>query len=213
MKATFFVMVFVITIQHTSCGQQDNKQQTRSNKVVGGRCDGCEIMYRNMPHQINEVDTSYGWSHEGEKLKVEGTVYLKDGKTPAANIIVYYWQTNADGLYAPSFTDKTRHGAIRGWLKTGADGKYMLYTIKPESYPQSTIPAHIHFLIKETNLNEYYIDDINFEDDPFLTEAERKKLPLRCGSGIVKLTINSEGILYCKRDIVLGLNVPDYPGN
>lgn len=213
MKAILFLMLFVIIMQHTSCGQQDKKQQARTNKLVGGGCDGCEFMYTNMPTQINEVDTSYGWGKKGEKLKVEGTVYLKDGKTPAPNIIIYYWQTNAEGLYAPSETDKTRHGAIRGWIKTGADGKYILYTIKPASYPKSTIPAHIHYLIKESDLNEYYIDDIYFEGDPFVTEAERKNLPLRCGSGIVELKSNSEGILYCKRDIILGLNIPDYPEN
>jgi protocatechuate 3,4-dioxygenase, beta subunit len=211
MKAILFIMLFVITMQHTSCGQHGNKQLPRTNKSVGGGCDGCDIMYTNMPTQINEVDTSYGWNQKGEKMKVEGTVYLKDGKTPAANIIIYYWQTNADGLYAPSLTDKTRHGAIRGWMKTGADGKYTIYTIKPASYPKSSIPAHIHYLIKEPDLNEYYIDDIYFEGDPFVTEAERKKLSLRCGSGIVELKSNSEGMLYCKRDIILGLNVPDYP--
>lgn len=206
MKAIFLSGLSFILLMQVSCAQQQNK----SNKIVGGGCDGCEIMFTNMPKQINAVDTSYGWHNKGEKMKVEGIVYKKDGKTPAPNIIVYYWQTNADGLYAKSPAEQTRHGAIRGWMKTGADGKYTLYTIKPASYPSSTIPQHIHIVIKEPNLNEYYIDDINFEDDPFLTKAERSRLPLRCGSGIVTVTAK-DGLLYCRRDIVLGKNIPDYP--
>ena len=206
MKAIILSWLSLILLLQVSCAQQQNK----SNKIVGGGCDGCEIMYTNMPKQINAIDTSYGWYNKGEKMKVEGIVYKKDGKTPASNIIVYYWQTNADGLYAKSSAEQTIHGAIHGWMKTGADGKYTLYTIKPASYPNSTIPQHIHIVIKEPNINEYYIDDINFEGDPFLTKAERSRLPLRCGSGIVTVTAK-DGLLYCRRDIVLGKNIPDYP--
>lgn len=206
MKAIILSGLSFILLMQLSCAQQ----QTKSSKIVGGGCDGCEIMFTNMPKQMNTVDTSYGWQNKGEKMKVEGIVYKKDGKTPASNIIVYYWQTNADGLYAKSPAEQTRHGAIRGWMKTGPDGKYTLYTIKPASYPNSSIPQHIHIVIKEPNINEYYIDDINFEGDPLLTKAERSRLPLRCGNGIVTVTAK-DGLLSCRRDIVLGKNIPDYP--
>src|SRR5439155_20246519 len=45
---------------------------------------------------------------------------------------------------------------------------------------------------------------------PLLTDAERKKQENRGGNGIVNLkTIN--GMLVGERDIILGLNIPDYP--
>jgi protocatechuate 3,4-dioxygenase beta subunit len=74
------------------------------------------------------------------------------------------------------------------------------------------VPAHIHPLIKEPNKNEYYIDEYLFNDDPSLTTAERKRQENRGGNGIIKLgTLN--GMLVGKRDIILGLNIPDYPVN
>lgn len=215
MKAIILTGLSFVLLLQTSCGQSGNQQQIKKNSSsstrVGGPCEGCEIIYVNMPEQMNAVDTSIGWNQQGQQMKIEGTVYKKDGKTPAAGIIIYYYQTNAGGVYAKTADETTRHGSIRGWMRTGTDGKYTIYTIKPGSYPGSTIPAHIHFIIKEANINEYYIDDINLNDDPFLTETERGRLRQYAGSGIITLTKNSEGLLYGRRDIILGKNIPDYP--
>lgn len=212
MKAILLCMLSFMLLQ-TSCGQSNNQQTKRNSSSVrvGGPCEGCELIYTNMPKQMNAIDTSIGWNMEGQRMKIEGTVFQKDGKTPAAGIIVYYYQTNTAGVYPEAASKTTRHGSIRGWMKTGADGKYTIYSIKPGSYPGSTIPAHIHILIKEPDINEYYIDDINFDDDPFMTKTERDRLRQYAGSGIIKLAANSIGLLYGKRDIVLGLNLPDYP--
>ncbi|MCE7063844.1 hypothetical protein [Dyadobacter sp. CY326] len=88
-----------------------------------------------------------------------------------------------------------------------------IYTIKPGAYPNEFIPAHIHTSIKEPGIaNEYYIDEFVFDDDPLLTTAERKKLERRGGSGILRLQEQS-GIQVAEHDIVLGLNVPNYPSN
>jgi len=200
----------------TSCGQSNNQQTKRNNSSsvrVGGTCEGCELIYTNMPKQMNAVDTSIGWNHKGQRMKIEGIVFQKDGKTPAAGIVVYYYQTNAAGVYPGSAGKTTRHGSIRGWMKTGADGRYTIYTIKPGSYPGSTIPAHMHVLIKEPDINEYYIDDINFDDDAFFTSSERSRLRQQAGSGVVVLKKDAGSLLIGKRDIVLGLNMMNYPEN
>lgn len=160
---------------------------------------------------MNAIDTSMSWNLEGQRMKIEGTVFQKDGKTPAAGIIVYYYQTNTGGEYAKTSAETTRHGSIRGWMKTGTDGKYSIYTIKPGSYPGSTIPAHIHMIIKEPYMNEYFIDDINFDDDPFMTKTERDRQHQYAGPGIITLAKNNEGILSGRRNIILGLNIQQYP--
>lgn len=117
-------------------------------------------MFLDMPKSINSVDTSEGWVEKGLKLLITGKVYEIDGKTPAKDVIIYYWQTNNDRYYAskPNMNkDAQRHGHIRGWIKTDRDGKYSIYTIRPAPYPNENIPAHIHISIKEPNLeNEYY---------------------------------------------------------
>jgi protocatechuate 3,4-dioxygenase beta subunit len=103
------------------------------------------------------------------------------------------------------------HGYIRGWVKTDAEGKYFIYTIKPGTYPTRDAPAHIHFTVKEPNdIKEYYIDDVVFDDDPLLNTEARAKLENRCGSGIVRLAAK-ESLQVGERNLILGLNIPNHP--
>ncbi len=200
--------LFLLTLL-ISCTHKTPKT-TSPETIVGGGCDGCEIMYQGMPKDIKAIDTSDGWHEAGQKLIVEGTVFKPNGKTKAPNVILYYWQTDNAGLYSKTKDKKTIHGHLRGWLQSDVNGKYQIYTIHPASYPNSTIPAHVHFSIKEPNLNEYYIEDLLFEDDPLLTDAEREKLAQRGGNGIA-LPVTVNNIQYVRRDIILGQNIPDYP--
>ena len=185
-----------------------------ANGMVGGGCDGCELMYMGMPASINAVDTSAGWHEPGQKLLVTGTVLQPDGRTPAPNVIIYYWQTDQNGAYSPvAGLDKRvrEHGHIRGWVKTGADGRYTLYTNRPGPYPGRDSPAHIHPSVKEPGIDpEYYIDDFVFDDDRLLTGAKRKALPNRGGSGILRV-LHQGDLQVAERNIVLGLNIPNYP--
>lgn len=182
---------------------------------VGGGCDGCELMYVDMPTVLASVDTNEGWYIEGQKLIITGTVFKRDSITPAANVIIYYWHTDQDGNYtaAPGIKQKAaQHGNLRGWVRTNEQGAYSIYTLKPAPYPDDVFPAHIHFSIKEPEVeNEYYPDDLVFANDPFLKSYFKKYPPKnRCGSGVVKTTKKGNVILV-KRDFILGLNIPDYP--
>jgi protocatechuate 3,4-dioxygenase beta subunit len=214
-----FSFYFICLCWQSCKGQNIEKTKipltkNQPNTIIGGRCDGCEIMYEGMPGLINDTDTSDGWNEAGQKLIVTGTVFKLDGKSPAPGIILYYWQTDHTGHYSlkPGMPEKaSRHGHLRGWVKTNDKGQYSIYTIHPAAYPGERIPQHIHFLVKEPTLkNEYYIDDLYFDDDPFLTGEERKKLPQRGGNGIVKVEKNGTAEL-ARFNITLGLNIPGYP--
>lgn len=142
----------------------------------------------------------------GERLIVEGTVYRPDG-TPAPGVLLYAYQTNAGGVYAKRGNETgngRRHGYLRGWLRTGADGKYRIETIKPGSYPSRSEPAHLHMTLQPPGEPERYIDDVVFEGDPLLTPEHRARLRQRGGSGIVPLERNADGTLRVTRDIHLG---------
>jgi protocatechuate 3,4-dioxygenase, beta subunit len=105
-----------------------------------------------------------------------------------------------------------RHGHIRGWVKTGNDGKYTIYTIRPAPYPNDALPAHIHLAIKEPDIaNEYYVDELNFDDDRLLI-PHSKKYPFdnRGGSGVLRVLLQDD-LQIAEHDIVLGLNIPNYP--
>lgn len=187
--------------------------QTGSDKV-GGNCEGCEAIYEYGDRYLNAVDTLPGFRSLPDAMKLEGTVYKKDGQTPAAGVILYVYQTNEKGKY-PSRPDsrgwESRHGYIRGWLKTDENGRYTIYSSRPASYPNSTIPQHVHVTVKEPNLNEYYVEDFFFDDDPFLDRMNiRDRKRPRGGSGVIKL-VREGDLLVGRRDIILGLHIPNYP--
>lgn len=211
------VLLFVLSVW-MGCQRDTHRSQpspivNTDSLIVGGGCETCEYMYIGQPASINAVDTSAGWQGPGQKLIIKGRVFQIDGRTPAAGITLYYWQTDHKGLYSyregiPEGAKK--HGHIRGWLKTDAEGRYTLYTVQPAPYPKSNIPAHIHMVVKEPGMSEYYIDDVEFDDDKLLTGAERKKRLARGGTGVLRPEM-IKGVQVAERNIILGLNIPDHP--
>lgn len=216
MKNLLFALL--TTFLTTGCHGQSRPASSPKKapaKIIGGGCDGCELMYIGMPEKISSTDTSPGWSEKGQKLIVTGTVYRLDGRTPAPDVIIYYWQTDHNGYYSPGkgMDERAkRHGHIRGWVKTDKHGQYTIRTIRPAPYPGEAMPAHIHLSVKEPQIaNEYYTDEINFDDDKLLI-PHFKKYPQenRGGSGVVRVLLQ-DSLQIAEHDIVLGLNIPGYP--
>jgi protocatechuate 3,4-dioxygenase beta subunit len=201
-----FLSVFLLT----SC--KESQGQSTKTVTIGGPCEGCEAIYEYGNKSLKATDTISGFHTMNEKIKLYGTVYKQDGKTPASDIILYFYHTDDYGKYPTRANSKNwerRHGYLRGWVKTDNDGKYELYTGRPASYPNSTVPQHVHVTVKEPNKNEYYIEDYYFDDDPNLPKNFKTRENPRGGSGVVAL--NNDKIKSAKRNIILGLNIPNYP--
>lgn len=184
----------------------------QSRKTVGGGCEGCEAIFEFGEKPLTSIDTLPGFDISEPKLKLTGTVFQSDGKTPAKDVILYVYHTDRTGIY-PKRGDESgwarRHGYLRGWIKTDQSGRYTFYTFRPAAYPDRTEPEHIHLTVKEPDRNEYYLDDFVFKDDPMLTQQKRKLLSNRGGSGIGNPKLEN-GILTFRRDLILGLNIPNY---
>ena len=213
------VLLFVLSNFFTSCKGQtnDSKQPPKKKESVS---ENAELTYYGITKTIYSIDTSSGWKQKGQKILLTGIVYQSDGKTPAPDVILYYYQTNTDGKYLHKPEEKRSmppnklgqtHGYIRGWVKTDTAGRYSIYTVRPGTYPTKDEPDHVHITVKEPNdFKEYYIDDFVFDDDKLLTTAKRKKMENRCGSGILRM-VKKDDLLIGERNIILGLNIPDYP--
>jgi len=213
---TYLVVLFFVFSCNGQKGNTDNGSDLLQKKsVVGGGCDGCELMYVGMPERISSTDTSRGWDKKGQQLLVTGTIFQLGGKIPAPNTLLYYWQTDTEGYYARDTKTHPKakvHGRIRGWVKTDENGKYSIYTVRPAPYPNGDLPAHIHISIREPDVeNEYFTDDIVFDDDRLLIPY-LKKYPSenRGGSGIVRILVKDD-LQVAEHDIILGLNIPNYP--
>ena len=184
----------------------------QARKIVGGGCEGCEAIFEFGEKDLHPIDTLPGFESSEPKLKLTGTVFQRDGKTPASGVILYVYHTDRTGIY-PKKGDETgwgrRHGYLRGWIKTDESGRYTFYTFRPAAYPDGSEPEHIHLTVKEPDKNDYYLDDFMFENDPILSQQKRALLTNRGGSGIGSPK-QENGILTFNRDITLGLHIPDY---
>jgi len=218
-----FFLFAAILISNIGCTQNSAKKASQDNIPIGGGCEGCEAIHESpIPFDsLKDLCWLPDWNDkarlqdgQGKKLAINGVVYKADG-TPASNVILYVYHTDQTGIY-PKKGDETgwgkRHGYIRGWMKTNEKGEYKFFTLRPTAYPGRQDPEHIHVTIKEPGKNEYWIDEYLFDDDPILTDKERKNCQDRGGSGIIKVK-DVGNMLKSERNIYLGKNIPDYPPN
>lgn len=190
------------TRQPTAAPGEQSRTQLR--QVPG--CEGCEAAWERDPAKMTAQISLAPPGEPGEPLVLRGTVYEPDGKTPAPGVVLYIHQTNAAGVYGNGSNESEwsrRHGRLRGWLKTGSDGRYQVQTIKPGQYPNRSDPAHIHITVLEPGKDPYWIDDVVFAGEPGVDAAYRAERENRGGPGIVQLRRGSDGTWTAERDIIL----------
>lgn len=200
----------------SGCASPEAPSQVRAREpIVGLPCEGCEAVFEGLPERL-ATDAQIGRQDEpGQSMRIMGTVFDLAGD-PAPGVIVYAYHTNSRGIYPPDDRYRGlaayRHGLLRGWALTNAEGRYSFATLRPGGYPDSDLPAHVHMHVIEVGRCTYYVDDILFEDDPRLTQEKRATLITgRGGRGLVTPQMDSAGVWVVRRNIHLGRNIPGYP--
>lgn len=193
------LILFTVTL--LGCASSDREP------ILGGPCQGCEYIYDGMPAELESRSRIAPAEEAGDPMVLFGTVTTSTGE-PAPGIIVYAYQTNAEGVYPSA---ENFHGALRGWTRTDASGRYWFDTIRPGAYPNGEEAEHVHMHVLEPGKGTYYIENVMFDDDPMLTDEDRESLRQgRGGDGLAYPTRDEEGVWQVRRDIVLGQNVPGY---
>jgi protocatechuate 3,4-dioxygenase beta subunit len=121
------------------------------------------------PATVNSISVIGGDAEPGTPLLVIGRVFAPDGVTPAPNVIVYAYQTDAAGQYHND--PDTGIARLHGWARTGPDGRFQFHTIHPGPYPAHGVPAHIHFRIYGGGYPLQSIPDLMFAGDALLPAA------------------------------------------
>jgi protocatechuate 3,4-dioxygenase beta subunit len=174
-------------------------------RILGGPCEGCDWVFDGMPARLGSEARIAPSSEPGNRMTLEGVVSSSHG--PVAGIIVYAYHTNQAGLYPAA---ANRHGALRGWAITDAQGRYRFHSIRPGAYPSRNIAEHVHMHVIEPRLGTYFIDNVEFLDDPLLDPSSPEAR--RGGSGRSRPS-QHDGAWQVRRDITLGRNIPGHPGH
>jgi protocatechuate 3,4-dioxygenase beta subunit len=110
----------------------------------------------------------------GQPLHVSGVVVGPDG-APISGASLYAYQTDHEGYYGVKPVSNNRDPRLKVFLRSDPQGKWAFETIKPGSYPNSRVPAHIHFQVAAAGRSPK-IFEIVFDDDPLVT-AEMRRNP------------------------------------
>lgn len=129
---------------------------------------------------------------EPAALRMEGSVYLPDGRTPAAGITMYVYQTGSDGLYG---SDGRGGPKLRAWIRTNSTGRYRYDTIVPAPYPGRSTPAHIHVQFWGSGVPIQYSEDLYFDHDPLVGQELRQR-SRQAGrfANVIQLTRGERGL-------------------
>jgi len=192
----------------TSC-RSDAIAQSTGNEILdairkNARPKGTEGMGAiDFPAKIGAKFDLATEKDKGELMKISGTVYQPDGKTPAANTLIYLYHTDIEGYYGRT-ADVHKHGRYRGWMLTNQNGSYAFVSIKPAPYPVQRFAAHIHMTVTTPTAREDWVDSILFEGDRLISTHERESAGKRGGfNPIVTLKKGDGGLYYATRDIQL----------
>jgi len=130
-----------------------------------------ERTQRARPASIGSVGRIAPVSEPGTPLVVHGRVFKSDGVTPASGVVIFAYHTDRNGVYN---VNGSRDWRLRGWAKSDEQGRFEFQTIRPASYPQGRTPAHIHLSIDSASVPRRWTEEIQFADDPFLSDAHRR---------------------------------------
>ena len=131
-----------------------------------------EHAQRAKPARVGSVSRIAPAGEAGVPLVILGRVYRADGRTPAPGITVFAYQTDARGHYdVPSAGPHSWR--LKGWAVTDAAGHFEFRTIRPASYPNATVPQHVHLTIEGPGVQRRWTTELEFDDDAKIGARER----------------------------------------
>lgn len=129
----------------------------------------------------------------GRRIRLLGRVVDMETGTPLAGALVHLYHTDARGEYRPGMDAGGGAGnpRLRAFLRTDSKGRFVVDTIMPERYPNSSVPRHVHYDVRAKGYPQL-VSECFFDGDPNLSAETRANAP---GNNfpIVELTAGKDG--------------------
>ena len=138
----------------------------------------------------------------GERMIITGVVYGAGGETPASDVIVHAYQTDANGHYDAEGRNPSPEHRLKAWVRTDGKGRYAFHTIRPAPYPRGGVPAHVHYVILHADGSEQKAD-LYFMGDPYLRDGHRPTEGPQDDSLIRPVEMGEDGVLQVSADLKL----------
>ncbi|MEJ6769735.1 MAG: dioxygenase [Paracoccaceae bacterium] len=153
--------------------------------MIGSQHDGTSSSVLGPFHAVGApllpVGADLKKDNEGATVVVEGHVKRNDG-TPVEGAVIELWQTATNGLYCSQDNEQGEFNLCCS-MRTGADGRYAMTTVKPSPYkipddgPVGDLlratgrdawrPSHLHFIVKAEGLKPL-VTEVFSDGDPYL---------------------------------------------
>ena len=187
---TLTVAATVLAVRRTASAFQDIEY-----------LEALERAQRDRPRVLSARGRIAPASEPGTPFVIHGRVFRADGRTPAPDLIVFAYHTDATGRYdVPSAGPHSWR--LRGWVKTDADGRFEFTTIRPAPYPSRKTAAHVHLAIEGPGVARQSAG-LTFEGDPLLTAAERQESTRAGRFGMIRPIEHRGGVQHVALEIRL----------
>jgi protocatechuate 3,4-dioxygenase beta subunit len=158
-------------------------------RLTEGYSLGSEEIAQEVAPSILELAST---DEPGDRLIVTGVVYAADCTTPLADAMIEAWQADAAGVY----------NNLAGTLRTDANGRYELLTIKPGYYAGETDPPPLHIHLRVDHPQARGIEtELLFAGDPQLQPGNQLQATLVITPQ--QTTTASGPVLHAQFDLVL----------
>ena len=124
----------------TAC--QSNSQTPPSGTAAPASADppACDCCVFDKRHPTTWQARIAPDTAQGQPMRISGTVYESDGKTPARNVLMYFYHTNAQGRYAKLGTEPRLQSCLVAWLQPGVAKDQRKGAVSANHHPARPIP-------------------------------------------------------------------------
>lgn len=145
------------------------------------------------PANIESTGRIASKDEPGIPLVIHGRVFRPDDK-PADGVVVHAYHRDRDGFEFGPDDNSVTTWRLQGWVKTDAEGRFELRTIRPAPDHLGREGAHIHFTLESSDFGRQWAPKVFFSDDPQVTASQHRRsedagefawvLPVRVADGV-----------------------------